>query len=59
MIDKNDAETNVEPNDTVDVDNATDSSENNDSNLIIWVILGAVILVCGGVTAVILIKKKR
>lgn len=59
MIDKNDVETNVEPNDTVDVDNATDSSENNDSNWIIWVILGAVILVCGGVTAVILIKKKR
>lgn len=58
MIDKNDAETNVEPNDTVDVDNATDSSENNDSNWIIWVIIGSIIIV-GGVVIIFIIKKKK
>lgn len=59
MIDKNDAENDVKPDDTVNVDNSDDVSENENSSWIIWVILGAVILVCGGVTAVILIKKKR
>jgi hypothetical protein len=59
MLDKNDVETNVEPDDTVNMDNSDDVSENENSSWIIWVILGAVILVCGGVTAVILIKKKR
>lgn len=59
MIDKNDAENDVKPDDTVDADDANDLSENDDGNWIIWVVLGAVILVCGGVTAVILIKKKR
>lgn len=59
MIDRNNVENDVKPDDTVDADNANDLSENDDGNWIIWVILGAVILVCGGVTAVILIKKKR
>ena len=59
MIDKNDVETNVVPDDTVNVDKSDNVSENEDSNWIVWVIIGAVILVCGGVTAVILIKKKR
>lgn len=57
MLDKNDVETNVEPDDTVNVDNATDSSENNDSSWIIWVIIGAVII--GGVIIIIVVKKKK
>ena len=57
MIDKNDVETNVEPDDTVNMDNSDDVSENENSSWIIWVIIGAVII--GGVITIIVAKKKK
>lgn len=57
MLDKNDVETNVEPDDTVNMDNSDDVSENENSSWIIWVILGAVII--GGVIIIIVAKKKK
>ena len=57
MLDKNDVETNVEPDDTVNMDNSDDVSENENSSWIIWVIIGAVII--GGVIIIIVAKKKK
>ena len=57
MLDKNDVETNVEPDDTVNMDNSDDVSENENSSWIIWVIIGAVII--GGVIIIIVVKKKK
>ena len=39
MIDKNDVENDVKPDDTVDADNTNDLSENADGNWIIWVVI--------------------
>lgn len=58
MIDKNDAENDVKPDDTVDADNANDLSENDDGNWIIWVVIGSIIIV-GGVVIIFIIKKKK
>ena len=57
MLDKNDVETNVEPDDTVNMDNSDDVSENENSSWIIWVVIGAVII--GGVIIIIVAKKKK
>ena len=58
MIDKNDVENDVKPDDTVDADNTNDLSENADGNWIIWVVIGSLIIV-GGVVIIFIIKKKK
>lgn len=57
MLDRNDVESNVDPDDTVNMDNSDDVSENENSSWIIWVIIGAVII--GGVIIIIVVKKKK
>ena len=57
MIDKNDVETKTEPDDTVNMDNSDDVSENENSSWIIWVVIGAVII--GGVIIIIVAKKNK
>lgn len=58
MLDKNDVETNVEPDDTVNMDNSDDVSENENSSWIIWFVIGSII-VLGGVITIIIVKKKK